>query len=116
MQASDGNFYGTTQGSSSGNNSVVFKMDQRSKVTILHTFTGSRIEGKFPERGLVQGTDGNLYGSTSLGGAGDNGTLYQITTDGLYTQLYSFPKSIGLQPPRTRRQDPNRPFHRTALA
>jgi uncharacterized repeat protein (TIGR03803 family) len=73
-------------------------MDQRGKVTILHTFTGSRIEGKFPEGGLVQGTDGNLYDSTSQGGSGDNGTLYQITTSGVYTQLHSFPKSIAVQP------------------
>jgi uncharacterized repeat protein (TIGR03803 family) len=115
MQASDGNLYGTTQGSK-GNDSTVFKMDQRGKVTILHTFTGSRIEGKFPEGGLVQATDGNLYGSTSLGGSGDNGTLYQITTDGAYTQLYSFPKNIGVQPMGALLQDTNGLFYGTTLA
>ena len=106
MQASDGNLYGTTQGSQ-GNDSTVFKMDQKGKLTILHTFTGSKTEGKFPEGGLVQATDGNLYGSTSSGGSGNNGTLYQITTDGVYTQLYSFPKDIGAQPTGALLQDTN---------
>jgi uncharacterized repeat protein (TIGR03803 family) len=115
MQASDGDFYGTTQGSK-GNDSTVFKMDQGGKVTILHTFTGSKTEGKFPEAGLVQATDGNLYGSTSSGGAGDNGTLYQITTGGAYTQLYSFPKGIGMQPTGALLQDTNGVFYGTAHA
>jgi uncharacterized repeat protein (TIGR03803 family) len=45
--------------------------------------------------GLVQGTDGNLYGGTHKGGANDLGTVYQITLNGQYKQLYSFVDRIG---------------------
>jgi uncharacterized repeat protein (TIGR03803 family) len=94
VQASDGNFYGTTYTGSGEVRGSVFKMNSRGTVTTVHTFrTGS--EGQLPVGGLVQATDGNLYGSTKFGGNQDYGTLYQITTSGAYTQLYSFPASIG---------------------
>jgi uncharacterized repeat protein (TIGR03803 family) len=97
------------------NPTFVRSMDRMLSSTILDSrVTG--FEGKFPEGGLVQATDGNLYGSTSSGGAGDNGTLYQITTDGVYTQLYSFPKSIGVQPTAALLQDTNGLFYGTTLA
>jgi uncharacterized repeat protein (TIGR03803 family) len=95
--ASDGNFYGTTYTGSGEVRGSVFKMSPQGTVTTVHIFrTGS--EGQLPTGGLVQATDGNLYGSTKFGGNQDYGTLYQITTRGAYTQLYSFPASIGEYP------------------
>jgi uncharacterized repeat protein (TIGR03803 family) len=60
--------------------------------TTLHSFDGT--DGINPEAGLVQGTDGNLYGATYGGGmhaSGTNGgTIFKITTSGTLTTLYNF--------------------------
>ena len=99
MQASDGNFYGTTQ--EGGINTTgcyagcgtVFKMTQSGVVTLLHKFGNSHdYDGAYPLSGLVEGTDGNLYGSTEDGGysEGRDGTLYMITTSGTETVLGHF--------------------------
>jgi uncharacterized repeat protein (TIGR03803 family) len=48
--------------------------------------------------GLVQGTDGNFYGTTELGGADHNGAVFKITPGGKLTRLYSFPCSQDLCP------------------
>jgi uncharacterized repeat protein (TIGR03803 family) len=98
MQASDGNFYGTTESGSLSGEGTVFRMTPNGVVTVIHTFVPVGNEGQFPDGGLVQATDGNLYGSTSKGGSHGNGTLYMITTGGSYTQLFSFPLSLGQDP------------------
>jgi uncharacterized repeat protein (TIGR03803 family) len=69
VQASDGNFYGTTHG---GNDKgTVFRLTSIGTLTTLVSFNGAN--GAHPEAGLVQGTDGNLYGTTYNGGAYTNG-------------------------------------------
>jgi uncharacterized repeat protein (TIGR03803 family) len=73
-------------------------MTLRGSVIVIHTFIPSGTEGQFPDGGLVQATDGNLYGSTQKGGSHGDGTLYRITTGGSYMQLFSFPQSIGQDP------------------
>jgi len=69
--------------------------------TVLHTFSGSPSEGTGPEYSrLVQGSDGNLYGTTNLGGSHGNGTVFEITSGGTLSVIYSFGSSTndGLQP------------------
>jgi uncharacterized repeat protein (TIGR03803 family) len=61
--------------------------------TTLHSFNGT--DGAEPYAGLVQGTDGNLYGTTQSGGAGSAGNVFNITTSGTLTSLYSFCKQVG---------------------
>jgi uncharacterized repeat protein (TIGR03803 family) len=73
-------------------------MNQKGGVSVLHTFTTSKIEGQYPDGGLAQATDGKLYGSTQLGGGNGFGSLYEITTSGAYTQLYSFTAAVGERP------------------
>jgi uncharacterized repeat protein (TIGR03803 family) len=95
MQASDGNFYGTTLlGGASVGLGTVFKMNPQGVVSVLYKFLGSP-DGALPMAGLVEGTDGNLYGSTEEGGSNNIGTLFQITKNGDYTLLYSFAASVG---------------------
>src|ERR1035437_3586110 len=57
--------------------------------TVLHSFDGS--DGQTPH-GLVQpgGGDRNFYGTTSSGGATNNGTVFMITPGGTLTTLHSF--------------------------
>jgi uncharacterized repeat protein (TIGR03803 family) len=90
IQGSDGNFYGTTyQGGASGYGTV-FKITPSGTETVLHSFAGGSSDGANPEAGLTQGTDGNFYGNTYLGGAGNLGTVFEITPSGTETVLHSF--------------------------
>jgi uncharacterized repeat protein (TIGR03803 family) len=89
VQGTDGDFYGTTYGGgTNGANGTVFKITANAVLTSLHSFSGS--DGSFPEAGLIQGSDGNFYGTTYYGGMNDWGTVFKITPDGTLTSLYSF--------------------------
>jgi uncharacterized repeat protein (TIGR03803 family) len=97
IQASDGNFYGTTnQGGTKSTYGfgTIFKMSQAGVVTVLYRFTGGTADGKYPWGTLVQGTDGYLYGVTQNGGAFLGGTIFRISTSGQFTLLYSFPQAF----------------------
>ncbi len=89
LQGSDGNFYGTTAyGGTTGNNGTVFQMTPGGVLTTLVSFTGTN--GSQPVAGLIQGSNGLLYGTTVLGGASNLGTVFQMTTAGALTTLISF--------------------------
>ena len=96
--ANDGNFYGTTsQGGTTTNpnsagSGTVFQMTPSGAVTILHSFMDGSVtnDGESPNGALVQGLDGNLYGTTFRGGAFNGGTVFKITLAGVVTILHSF--------------------------
>jgi uncharacterized repeat protein (TIGR03803 family) len=99
VQGTDGNFYGTTflGGADSecydgGGCGTVFKITSTGTLTTLHSFTGYPNEGSDPLAGLVQGSDGNFYGTTYEGGTNKSGagTVFKITPSGTLTTLYSF--------------------------
>ena len=96
VQASDGNFYGTTYGGGSYLYGTVFKITTNGTLTTLHSFDVT--DGYFPTAGLVQATDGNLYGTTFAGGANDQGTVFKITPSGTLTTLYNFDVTHGAYP------------------
>jgi uncharacterized repeat protein (TIGR03803 family) len=89
VQASDGNLYGTTTAGGAHFSGTVFKITTNGVLTPLYSFTGGN-DGSEPEAGLVQGRDGSLYGTTYSGGTNFYGTVFQITTNGVFTSLYSF--------------------------
>ena len=65
--------------------------------TVLASFDGT--DGAYPYLGtLVQGTDGNFYGTTSGGGASNAGTVFKITPGGTLTTLHSFDSTDGASP------------------
>jgi uncharacterized repeat protein (TIGR03803 family) len=66
----------------------VFRITASGAMTILHSFTAS--EGESPDGPVVQGRDGNFYGTTFFGGASGWGTVYRMTPSGIVTVLYSF--------------------------
>lgn len=91
MQASDGNFYGTTLQGGTGNVQcgVVFQLTTAGVLTTLHDFTAD--EGCSGHSGVIQGSDGNFYGtSTEGGGPHRRGTVYKMTPGGELTRLYGF--------------------------
>ena len=94
-QGSDGNFYGTTYYTytcvdAAGNigYGTVFQMTTNGDLTTLAAFNNTN--GAFPASALVQGLDGNFYGTTTGGGVYTNGTVFRISTNGMLTSLYSF--------------------------
>jgi len=102
IQATDGNFYGVTSGGGTTINTAcgdgcgtVFRLTPQGVLTTLHSFNST--DGKTPV-GLMQGTDGNLYGTTELGGAHNKGTIFQMTLGGSFTSLHSFNFTDGFQP------------------
>jgi len=89
VQASDGNFYGTTVIGGSNSLGAIFKMTPGGVITPLYSFTGTN-DGAYPYAGLIQGADGNFYGTTTFGGPHDAGSIFKITPGGVLTRLYSF--------------------------
>ena len=77
VQASDGNFYGTTELGGANNDGTIFKITPEGTLTTLHSFNG--IDGAYPEGGLVQGLPGTFYGTTPSGGANNEGTIFRLT-------------------------------------
>ncbi len=95
IQGSDGNFYGTTYQGGAGGYGTAFKITPSGTETVLHSFAGGSSDGANPEAGLTQGTDGNFYGNTYQGGAGNLGTVFEITPSGTETVLHSFAGGSG---------------------
>jgi uncharacterized repeat protein (TIGR03803 family) len=109
LLGTDGFLYGTTDegGTSTACTKgcgTVFKISQGGVLTTLHSFNS--LDGSYPIAALVQGTDGNLYGSTNLGGSftcaafggSGCGTIFKITPNGQFTTLHSFNGADGHEP------------------
>jgi len=104
VQATDGNFYGSTQTGGAHNAGTIFKMTPGGALTTLHTFTGGA-DGANPYASLMQASDGNLFGTTQFGGGpADAGTVFKITTAGAHSVLHAFTGVVtpnGAPPPTT---------------
>jgi len=100
VEASDGNFYGTTESGGTNFFGNVFKMTPAGVVTTIYSFCAqaSCPDGSGPYGALVQATDGELYGTTISGGANSWGTVFKITLGGTLTTLHSFNFSDGYGP------------------
>jgi uncharacterized repeat protein (TIGR03803 family) len=115
IQAADSNYYGISaygggttsclhSGGLDGSCGVIYRLTPTGAFTILHTFSGIA-DGGVPTN-IIQGSDGNLYGTTAYGGSGQClviygngisdeaivgcGTIFRITASGVFTSLYSF--------------------------
>ena len=105
VQGSDGNFYGTTSygGQYSAQNGLgygtVYQITPGGLLTTLVLFNGTN--GQWPGAELVQGTDGNFYGTTQTGGqyhdsyGNGYGTVFKVTSGGELTSLFSFNATNG---------------------
>jgi uncharacterized repeat protein (TIGR03803 family) len=94
IQANNGSLYGTTSGGGlEYDTGTIFEITPSGVLTTLYKFCaqGGRCpDGAGPSAGLVQASDGNLYGTTYNGGAGDSGTVFRVSLGGALTTLYSF--------------------------
>lgn len=101
LEGDDGNFYGTTEfGGESDNvrvgddrvdigDGTVFMVNTNGVTKTLASFKGWN--GSHPRGGLIQTSDGNLYGVTAYENSYySNGTIFKATTNGEITMLYSF--------------------------
>jgi uncharacterized repeat protein (TIGR03803 family) len=89
VQGTDGNFYGMTKEGGTNGEGTVFKITGAGAETVLWSFGGGT-DGREPYGSLLQGTDGNFYGTTSEGGTNNAGTVFKITPAGVETVLWSF--------------------------
>lgn len=97
VQGVDGNFYGTTSYGGTYESGTVFRITPDGQLTTLYEFCSQSgcPDGYGPGAGLVQATDGNLYSTTTFGGAHDAGTIFKISLSGKLTTLYSFCAELG---------------------
>jgi uncharacterized repeat protein (TIGR03803 family) len=95
----DGYFYGTTPDGVRGNEDTYagsfYRMTASGKFTVLYQFcqNGTTCSDGYSPSPVVQGADGNFYGTTSGGGGNEGqaqGTFFKITPDGTLTTLYAF--------------------------
>ncbi len=90
IQGSDGLFYGTAYSGGTNNDGAVFRVDAAMNFSTLHTFNLTNSGGANPRAGVVQGADGNFYGTTFNGGANNKGAVFKATPAGAVTAVHEF--------------------------
>ena len=89
VQATNGTLYGTAYSGGASGNGTVFRITTNGSLSTLHAFSGGN-DGGTPWAGLMQAADGNLYGTTSSGGASGGGTVFRTTLGGGLTTWHAF--------------------------
>ena len=92
----DGNLYGVTLLGGAHNQGTVFRITTGGALTTLYSFNDSS-DGALPQSGVLLGSDGNFYGTSSAGATG-RGTIFRITPAGAFTTLYSLTPGDGSAP------------------
>jgi len=92
---SDGRYaYGVGATGGTNNSGTVFRINTNGNFSVIYTFSatdenGNNLDGAAPN-GVILGSDGNLYGTAQYGGTNGQGTIFEITTNGDFTNLYTF--------------------------
>jgi len=105
-QGSDDNFYGTTSLAGSAGGGTVFQLTTSGELKLLHSFSNEKNGGSgFAPYDLIQARNGTLYGVTFFGGNESTqcqqigcGTVFSVTTSGVFESLHSFGVSDGYAP------------------
>ncbi|MGA2355473.1 MAG: choice-of-anchor tandem repeat GloVer-containing protein [Terriglobales bacterium] len=123
---SDGDFYGTTTAGGANGYGTVFKISSAGVLTTLYSFCSSAncSDGANPVGAtLVEGSDGNFYGTTGYGGASVGlcggsgcGTVFEMSPNGSLTTLHSFQGTDGEMPYGGLIQDTNGVFYGTTVS
>jgi uncharacterized repeat protein (TIGR03803 family) len=119
VQASDGDFYGATYKGGTNAAGTIFRITPGGTLTTLYSFCARSgcTDGGYLYAGLIQASDGNLYGTTVEGGTYGLGTIFKITPGGALTTLYSFGSQSddGIEPYAGLVQARNGDFYGTTL-
>jgi uncharacterized repeat protein (TIGR03803 family) len=100
LQATDGNFYGSNRDGGITETCVdgcgtIFEITPAGSLTTLYRFPGIPV-GESPTAGMIQGTDGNLYGTTTNGGATGDGSVFRLAVGlGPFVKLLPNAGSVG---------------------
>ena len=90
FEADDGNFYGTSDSGGAMNEGTVFKISPSGVETVLYAFGSVMNDPAGAFSSLIEGDDGNFYGTSEFGGVSDSGTVFKITPAGILTLVHSF--------------------------
>jgi uncharacterized repeat protein (TIGR03803 family) len=103
LKGSDGNFYGVSSYGGPKNGGIIYKLTPAGAETIVYAFESGTGSSSQPEGGLLEDSDGNLYGGTQSGGyprtefsndgpslTGQSGTIFEITAAGKAVLLSNF--------------------------
>lgn len=103
-QAADGSLYGETEVGGTYDRGTIFKFSTNGGLVTLYSFgattnwDGSSLDGSLPTGGLAWGPDGMLYGTTQNGGYNNDGTVFRISTNGIFDTLVWLNESTGHHP------------------
>jgi uncharacterized repeat protein (TIGR03803 family) len=89
IRGADGGLYGTAYLGGAAGDGVVYRVNEAGVETVLYSFMGGT-DGANPYAGVIPDTEGNLYGTTEIGGTGNWGVVYKLDTAGHETVLYNF--------------------------
>ncbi len=100
VQGSDGNFYVTASQQGANGAGTIFRVTPGGSATVLYNFCSQSgcADGSDPSAALVQGSDGNFYGTTVHGGTSNAGIVFRITPSGALTVLHNFDSNDGSGP------------------
>jgi uncharacterized repeat protein (TIGR03803 family)/parallel beta-helix repeat protein len=91
IQATDGSFYGTAYRGGAWGQGTVYKITSQGTLTVVYSFGEHAYDPNSPVTPLLQGKDGNFYGTTPYGGNTNNyGAVFKLTPSGAFTTLYAF--------------------------
>ncbi len=94
VRGADGSFYGTSAAGGAYGEGTVYQLTPAGVESVLFSFSaGASKYPAHPSGGVIQGPDGNLYGTTRAGGANGTGVVFQLTPAGALSIVYSFAAS-----------------------
>src|SRR5882762_1897845 len=88
VRTADGDFYGTSRYGGDNDLGTVFRLTAAGVPQVIYSFTGAS-DGSHPCAALTIGPDGQLYGTCQYGGLRNGGSVFKITTSGLFTLLHA---------------------------
>ena len=97
IEGSDGKLYGTTfSGDGVGNGKVIRVNKDGDYLVVLRDFAGGPLDGRNPRCGLLEASDGALYGTCYRGGSNDVGVVFKLNKDGSGFQILKHFPSVGV--------------------
>jgi len=119
VEAPDGLLYGTASSGGPNGGGTVFRISTAGVLTTVAAFNGaSGTSALYPACGLVQGSDGAFYGTTTQGAVAPDrygGTIFRITTNGVLSRIYSFAEPDGRWPDAALMQGSDGAFYGTCI-